>query len=102
MSTVEKALHIDIPVMLGEFKVAFNVAALAFEGDVPASIFHLQLITKNVVDWNTKAESRRGVSYDRRPRDAARPDVQCRPHGFDRQSVQGTCSGSHETRGASR
>ena len=55
MSTLEKPLHIDIPVTLQELKVAFSVAALAFEGDLPASIFHLQLITKNIADWNAKA-----------------------------------------------
>jgi intracellular sulfur oxidation DsrE/DsrF family protein len=56
MSTLEKPLHIDIPVTLQELKVAFSVAALAFEGDLPASIFHLQLITKNIADWNAKAQ----------------------------------------------
>ena len=56
MSTLEKPLHIDIPVALQELKVAFSVAALAFEGDLPASIFHLQLITKNIADWNAKAQ----------------------------------------------
>jgi intracellular sulfur oxidation DsrE/DsrF family protein len=55
MSTLEKPLHIDIPVKLAEVKVAFSVAALAFEGDLPASIFHLQLIQKDVADWNAKA-----------------------------------------------
>ena len=38
-----------------ELKVAFSVAALAFEGDLSTSIFHLQLITKNVPDWSVKA-----------------------------------------------
>jgi len=56
MSTLEKPLHIDIPVTLRELKVAFSVAALAFEGDLPASIFHLQLITQNIADWNAKAK----------------------------------------------
>jgi intracellular sulfur oxidation DsrE/DsrF family protein len=56
MITSAKPLHIDIPVTLWELKVAFSVAALAFEGDLPASIFHLQLITKNVADWNAKAQ----------------------------------------------
>src|SRR5262252_2167819 len=56
MSTVEKPLHIDIPVTLPELKVAFSVAALAFEGDLPASIFHLQLISKDVADWNAGAQ----------------------------------------------
>lgn len=56
MSTLEKPLHIDIPVTLTELKGAFSVAALAFEGDLPASIFHLQLITKNIADWKAKAQ----------------------------------------------
>jgi hypothetical protein len=40
MSNSEKPLSIDIPVKLPELKAAFSVAALAFEGDLPASIFH--------------------------------------------------------------
>jgi intracellular sulfur oxidation DsrE/DsrF family protein len=51
MPTYEKPLQIDIPVKLSELKIAFSIAALAFEGDLPASIFHLQLITKDVADW---------------------------------------------------
>ena len=55
-STSAKPLHIDIPVKLAEVKVAFSVAALMFEGDLPASIFHLQLIEKDVADWNARAQ----------------------------------------------
>ena len=44
LSTSEKPLHIDIPVKLTEEKVVFSVGALVFEGDPPASIFHLQLV----------------------------------------------------------
>src|SRR4051812_13911950 len=55
MSTSEKPLHIDIPVRLSELKVAFSVAALAFEGDLPASIFHLQLITKDIELWGARS-----------------------------------------------
>jgi intracellular sulfur oxidation DsrE/DsrF family protein len=51
MPTHEKPLQIDIPVELSELKIAFSIAALAFEVDLPASIFHLQLITKDVADW---------------------------------------------------
>jgi len=54
MPTHERALQIDIPVELSELKIAFSIAALAFEGDLPASIFHLQLITKDVADWKAK------------------------------------------------
>ena len=50
-----KPLHIDIPVQLAEVNAAFSIGALAFEGDLPASIFHLQLITNDVGDWNAKA-----------------------------------------------
>ena len=56
MTNSEKPLHIDIPVTLPELKAAFSVAALAFEGDLPASIFHLQLITKDVAEWTAKAQ----------------------------------------------
>jgi len=56
MTTIAtKPLHIDIPVKLSEVKAAFSISTLAFEGDLPASIFHLQLITKDVADWNAKA-----------------------------------------------
>jgi len=51
-----KPLHIDIPVKLEEVKIAFSIAGLAFEGDLPASIFHLQLIAKDIADWNAKAQ----------------------------------------------
>ena len=56
MSILKKPLHIDIPVKLAEVKVAFSVPALAFEGDLPASIFHLQLIENDIADWNAKAQ----------------------------------------------
>jgi len=56
MSGSEKPLHIDIPVKLAEVKVAFSVGALAFEGDLPASMFHLQLIENDIADWNSKAQ----------------------------------------------
>src|SRR5260221_12812999 len=56
MPALVKPLHIDIPVTLTEVKVAFSVPALAFEGDLPASIFHLQLIENDIADWNAKAQ----------------------------------------------
>lgn len=56
MSISEKPLHIDIPVRLSEIKVAFSVAALAFEGDLPASIFHFQLITKDIDAWAAQSQ----------------------------------------------
>jgi intracellular sulfur oxidation DsrE/DsrF family protein len=56
MSTSTKPLHIDIPVPLTDLRVAFSIADLAFEGDLPASIFHLQLITNDISDWKAKAQ----------------------------------------------
>ena len=56
MTAPEKLLHIDIPVNLPNVKMVFSIAALAFEGDLPASIFHLQLIENDIADWNAKSE----------------------------------------------
>ena len=49
-------LHTDIPVKLAAVKVAFSVGALAFEGDLAASLFHLQLIENDIADWNAEAK----------------------------------------------
>ena len=56
MSVAEKPLHIDMPVKLADVKVVFSVGALAFEGDLPASMFHLQLIENDIADWNAKSQ----------------------------------------------
>jgi intracellular sulfur oxidation DsrE/DsrF family protein len=56
MSTLEKPLHIDIPVKLTEVKTVFSIGALAFEGDLPASLFHLQLIEGDIANWQAAAE----------------------------------------------
>jgi intracellular sulfur oxidation DsrE/DsrF family protein len=56
MSGSEKLLHIDIPVKLANVKTVFSIGALAFEGDLPASIFHLQLIENDIADWIAKSE----------------------------------------------
>jgi len=56
MAASEKPLHIDIPVKLPDVKMVFSIDALAFEGDLPASIFHLQLIENDIADWNAKSE----------------------------------------------
>ena len=56
MSVPEKLLHIDIPVKLANVNTVFSIGALAFEGDLPASIFHLQLIENDIADWNAKSE----------------------------------------------
>ena len=56
MATQEKTLHIDIPVKLTEVKVVFSVASLSFEGDLPASLFHLQLILDDISNWRAKSQ----------------------------------------------
>jgi intracellular sulfur oxidation DsrE/DsrF family protein len=49
-------LHIDLPVELDHVKAVFSVPALSFEGDMPASLFHLGLITDDSEDWGAKAD----------------------------------------------
>ena len=56
MPAPEKPLHIDIPVKLSDVKVVFSVDALAFEGDLPASIFHMQLIKNDIASWSATSE----------------------------------------------
>jgi len=56
MSTSEKALHIDIPVKLTEVKTVYSIASLSFEGDLPACLFHLQLIVNDIADWNARSQ----------------------------------------------
>jgi len=56
MSTFEKPLRIDIPVRLAEVKEVFSIGALMFEGDLPASIFHMQLIENDIADWRASAQ----------------------------------------------
>lgn len=56
MTTSDKPLHFDLPVKLEQLKIAFSIASLAFEGDLPASIFHLQLITNDIGEWKARSE----------------------------------------------
>ena len=56
MSASEKPLHIDIPVKLKDVKTVYSIGALTFEGDLPASIFHLQLITNDIADSSAESE----------------------------------------------
>ncbi len=56
MSTSKKPLHIDIPVKLAEVKAAFSIGALMFEGDLPAAIFHIQLIENDIDGWSAKGQ----------------------------------------------
>jgi intracellular sulfur oxidation DsrE/DsrF family protein len=56
MAISEKPLRVDIPVKLAEVKEVYSIGALEFEGDLPASIFHLQLIENDITDWRAKSE----------------------------------------------
>ena len=49
-------LRIDIPVTLTDLKIVFSISALAFEGDLPAPLFHLNLITGDVADWGATSD----------------------------------------------
>ena len=75
MSVPEKPLHIDIPVKLSEVKVVFSIGALQFEGDLPASIFHMQLIKNDIADWKRDLGDCRSLSYECWPCDFARHGV---------------------------
>ena len=56
MTIQEKTIHIDIPVKLTEVKIVFSIASLSFEGDLPTCLFHLQLITNDISNWNAKSQ----------------------------------------------
>ena len=56
MNFFEKPLYIDIPVKLKDVRAVYSISALAFEGDLPASIFHLQLIENDIADWHAESE----------------------------------------------
>lgn len=49
-------LVIDVPVEMQQVKSVHSIGALQFEGDLPASIFHLQLITSDIADWKARSE----------------------------------------------
>ena len=57
MSAHGHPLYIDIPVKLSDVKIVFSVGDLQFEGDLPASIFHMQLIKDDVAGWGATSES---------------------------------------------
>ena len=56
MSQLGKTLLIDIPVKLADVKIVFSIASLSFEGDLPASLFHLNLMVSDVADWNASSQ----------------------------------------------
>ena len=56
MSESKRALSIDIPVEMQEVKSVHSIGGLEFEGDLPAALFHLQLITTDIADWKAASE----------------------------------------------
>lgn len=56
MESFAPSLIIDIPVKLAEVLTVFSISDLAFEGDLPASLFHLQLITDDIADWGAQSD----------------------------------------------
>jgi len=56
MSNAENPIIVDIPVALQQVKSMHSIGGLAFEGDLPASLFHLQLITADIIDWGAQSE----------------------------------------------
>lgn len=56
MSNSNRELRIDVPVKLDGVKAIFSVGSLAFEGDLPASIFHMKLILDDIAGWNATSQ----------------------------------------------
>jgi intracellular sulfur oxidation DsrE/DsrF family protein len=56
MSDANHAINIDVPVELKSVKSVHSIGSLQFEGDLPAAIFHLQLITNDIADWGADSE----------------------------------------------
>lgn len=56
MSDAIHAINIDVPVELKSVKSVHSIGSLEFEGDLPAALFHLQLITDDIDDWRADAE----------------------------------------------
>lgn len=49
-------LHVDVPVELDEVKIAFSVASLTFEGDMPAVLFHAGIVVADAAAWKVQPE----------------------------------------------
>lgn len=56
MPDSSKPLHIDCPVILSDVKAVFSIGELSFEGDLPAAIFHLGLVTHDVSEWSATSQ----------------------------------------------
>ena len=74
--TVKPPLHIDISVKMTNVRTVYSIGALAFEGDLPASIFHLQLIEGDIADWNAKSDIATGNPYRELVQDLMKRGVQ--------------------------
>jgi hypothetical protein len=59
MSESKSALFIDIPVELQQVKSVHSIGSLQFEGDLPAALFHLQLITTDIANWKAESDVKR-------------------------------------------
>jgi intracellular sulfur oxidation DsrE/DsrF family protein len=56
VSNSNNSLVIDIPVELQLVKSVHSIGNLQFEGDLPASLFHLQLITGDIAEWHAQSD----------------------------------------------
>jgi intracellular sulfur oxidation DsrE/DsrF family protein len=56
VASPDRPLQIDVPVKLADVKAVFGVAALAFQGDLPSSVIHLQRIASDIADWSATSE----------------------------------------------
>jgi hypothetical protein len=59
MSESKSALFIDVPVELQQVKSVHSIGSLQFEGDLPAALFHLQLITTDIANWKAESDVKR-------------------------------------------
>jgi intracellular sulfur oxidation DsrE/DsrF family protein len=56
VTSPDKPLYIDVPVKVEDVRAVFGVASLAFLGDLPAPIVHLQRIMRDIADWGATFE----------------------------------------------
>lgn len=56
MANENNDLVIDIPVALRRVHSVHSIGSLQFEGDLPASLFHLQLVADDVAEWRAESD----------------------------------------------
>ena len=54
MPNSSDSLIVDIPVELTSVSVVFSIASLSFEGDLPAALFHANLIRDDATVWGVE------------------------------------------------